>query len=88
MCGAAGRAALPFVGDAAAAQLPRSQPHPPALPPPQYTDNTNGAPGVPATLNELQLYVINLTGGTIRAGTDMWLTLSIGTLNNPSLATA
>ena len=54
----------------------------------QYNDNTWGSSGVPATPNELQLYLINLTGATIPAWRDMPFTVAVATLANPVAATA
>ncbi len=52
--------------------------------PVQYSDNSLGAPGTPATPEEVQLYVINLTGTTIPAGQAMPLTVAVLTLSNPT----
>ncbi len=49
----------------------------------QYNENNNGSPGVPATQEEVQLYLINLTGATIPRGKDMNFKLAVGTLSNP-----
>lgn len=51
----------------------------------QFADNSRGNPGVPATPNEIQLYLINLTGGTIQAGTEAPFSISVGTLANPQV---
>jgi hypothetical protein len=60
---------------------PRFSPRSPAV---QYNDNSVGNPGVPPTPEEVQLYLINLTGKTIPAGTQMPFKVAVFTLGNPS----